>query len=153
MGQHTFKGVLFRPEGVGTWTYVAIPFDLAAEAGKRGQVRVKGTINGYSYRSTALPRGDGFHYLVVNQAIRGVLGVSPGDEVTVSIELDPQERLVEIPLDFQQALADHPEANAHFKNLAASHQKEYVRWITDAKREETRAKRITQTIEKLKSNM
>ena len=146
MADFTFDAVLIRPEGVGTWTFLNIPAQVSNTFGSKGQVRVKGTINGYPFQSTALPMGDGTHYLVVAKDIREHIAVSPGDTVKVTMQLDPGQRVVQIPDDLLQALLSQPEAKERFEKMPYSHQKEYVSWITSAKRVETRQRRIEQAI-------
>jgi hypothetical protein len=70
LADYSFEAELIRPEGVGTWTYLNIPREIASMFGSQRQVKVKGTIEGYPFRSTALPMGDGSHYLVVGKDIR-----------------------------------------------------------------------------------
>lgn len=149
MADHEFEAVLQRPEGVGTWTILDIPFSLAEAFGSKGQVRLKGTINGYPFRSSAMPHGDGTHYLVVNRAIRDAIGTGPGDRVLVVMEPDTGERTLTIPEDLQRALAQDETARAAFEALSYSHKKEYVEWIEGAKKEETRQRRIAQALEML----
>jgi len=57
MPGYSFEAILIRPEGVGTWTYLNIPMEISVTFGSKGQVKVKGTINGYPFQSTALPHG------------------------------------------------------------------------------------------------
>ncbi len=146
MSGFSFEAVLARPEGIGTWTFLSIPLEVSGTFGLKGQVRVKGTINGYPYRSTALPMGDGTHYLVVGKDIRQHIHAEQGDIVKVELELDDAERLVALPEDLQQALIDHPKASAALNQMSYSHQKEYVNWILSAKRPETRTRRIEKAI-------
>ena len=61
-----------------------------------------------------------------------------------------EPRVVEIPQDLDKELKRDPEVQAVFAELSYTHQKEYVRWIEEAKREETRQKRIHKTITMLK---
>ncbi|MBB6669816.1 YdeI/OmpD-associated family protein [Cohnella nanjingensis] len=138
-----FEGKLVRPPGVGTWTYVDVPFDVEEAFGAKGQARVRGTVNGAGFRSSLLPHGNGRHYLVVGGALREEAGVSEaGDAVRVALEPDTEERTVEAPADLLAALAESPEAMSYFDSLAYSYRKEYVSWIESAKREETRRLRI-----------
>jgi len=60
-------------------------------------------------------------------------------------------RVVEVPPDFQQALDQDPVAKAAFQKIPYTHQREYVRAILEAKREETRRSRIAKAIEMLKA--
>jgi hypothetical protein len=80
-----------------------------------------------------------------NKAVRTAAGVSAGDTIDVVIVADTTERQVEVPADLAEAL-ERADASAAFAALAPSHRKEYVRWITEAKRPETRAKRITEGV-------
>ena len=146
MQRYSFEAILIRPEGVGTWTYLNIPREVSQAFGLKGQVRVKGTINGYPFRSTTLPHGDGTHDVVVGKGIRDQIRAEHGDTVRVTIELDLEERSVEIPEDLAHALTAHPQAKAGFEKLAYSHQKAYVDWIQDAKKEETRQSRVEKAL-------
>ena len=65
MTKQTFDATLVRPPGVGTWTYLNVPFNVADEFGTKGQLKVKGSVNGVPFRGSLLPQGDGRHYLVV----------------------------------------------------------------------------------------
>ncbi len=147
MGGHTFDAVLVRPEGVGTWTFINIPLQVSAGFGAKGQVRVKGTINDYPFRSTALPMGDGKHYLVVGKEIRDAIAVAQGDTVKVWLELDLEERRVEVPEQLTQALGSRPQAAAAFERMTYSHQKEWINWIMSAKQAETRLRRVEKALD------
>ena len=149
MSPFEFTAVLKRPEGTGTWTYLDIPLDVFKTFGSRGQVKVRGMINGQPYRGVAQPHGDGTHYLVVNSSIRNAIGVSQGDLVSVTFEADTAERTVVVPEDFQQVLDAHLLSKAVFERLSYSHRKEYVQWFDEAKRAETRQKRIAKAMEML----
>jgi len=149
MSEFSFKAVLIRPEGVGTWTYLNIPQEVTDAFGSKGQVKVKGTVNRCPFRSTALPHGDGTHYLVVGKDIRDQIHAIQGDTVSVTIELDLSSRQVELPKDVEGALYENPLAKEVFEQLALSHQKEYINWISSARQESTRKRRIAKTLEML----
>ena len=149
MPSKSFTATLERPEGVGTWTYLTVPFDVAADYGAKGQVKVKGTVNGAPFRGSLMPHGDGRHFLVVNKALRVKAGATQGSVVRVRLERDTAPRAVSVPRDLKQALAGNPQAAAAFKNMPYSHKKEYVDYIGEAKKAETRLRRIAATIEKL----
>ena len=141
-----FRAKLERPAGIGTWTYLTVPFDAAEVYGSKSQVKVKGTINGVPYRSTLMPGGDGTHYLVVNKSITDQIGVQSGEEVSVCMEPDTNAREVVIPEDFAQALKMDEGALAYFKNISYTHQKGYIDWIESAKKDETRRSRIDKAL-------
>ncbi len=146
MNKYSFDAVLIRPEGVGTWTYLNIPGEISATFGSKGQVKVKGMVDGCPFRSTALPMGDGSHYLVVGKEIRDQIKKAVGDSVKVTLELDLEDRQVVVPDDLLQALENQPEARAGFDKLSYSQQKIYVPWILSSKRAETRSNRIERAI-------
>ncbi len=149
MSKKAFDAVLIRPEGVGTWTFVTIPFNVEEEYGSRGQVKVRGAVNGQPYRGSAMPQGDGCHYLVVNKALRDAAGVTTGDTVHVEMEPDVDIRQVEVPADLRAAVDADPSARAAFDRFSYSHQKAYVEWIQEAKAEATRQQRIARAVEML----
>jgi len=148
----TFTAVLQRPDAAGSWTYLTVPFSTDAAFGTKSRVPVKGTINGRPFRSSLMPQGSDVHILVVNSAIRDEIGVTTGDRVEVSLERDTDERIVEIPEAFREALTNAPDANAVFEAFSYSHRKEYADWINSAKKEETKHSRIAKAIGMLMSN-
>ena len=147
--KHEFDASLIRPEGVGTWTYLDIPVEVSKEFGGKGQVRVKGSINRHPYRTSARPHGDGRHYIVVNKSIRDAIGVTTGDVVRVVMGLDTAPRTGEIPPDFMQAMQSDRKYSELFEELSYSRQKEFVDWLESAKREETRERRMAQSLDML----
>jgi hypothetical protein len=128
---------------------VNIPFNVEAAFGSKGQVRVRGTINGHSFRGSAMPHGDGTHFIVVNKDIRDAIGVTQGDTVQVIVERDTEERRVDVPDDLRIALDAHEPARTAFEKFSYSHQKEYVDWIESAKTDPTRKRRIQSAMEKI----
>jgi hypothetical protein len=129
--------------------YVKIPFDVEKAFSKK-RVKIKATIDGEPYRGTLVRMGGPQHILLVLKTIRQKIGKSFGDEVAVELEEDLESRQVEVPLDLQQALDTDPTAHAYFNRLSYTHQKEYVCWITEAKRNQTRQRRVQQTVDMLK---
>jgi Bacteriocin-protection, YdeI or OmpD-Associated/Domain of unknown function (DUF1905) len=131
-----------------TATYFDVPLDVPAVFGRaRPPVRV--TIGGHTYRSTIAAYG-GSYMLPLNRANRAAAGVAAGDTVTVELELDLEPRTVEAPDDLRAALAGDEAAAAAFDRLSYTHRREYVEWITEAKRDETRARRLAKTLERLR---
>lgn len=145
----TFEAPLERPDAPGAWTFVRAPLDLTAIYGARGNIKVIGVINGHPYRGSAMPYGDGTHFLVVNKTLREALGVTLGDVVRMTIRPDSAPRIVDAPLDLAAALPANAAAQAYFDRLAPSHRKAYVEWIEAAKRPETRARRVASAVELL----
>lgn len=127
--------------------YVTIPFDLEEVFGKK-RMKARVTFDGELYRGT-IGRYGGTYMVIVRKDIREAIGKEPGDEVEVTIEEDTEPRVVEVPADVKAALAAEPEAEAFFDDLSFTHKKEYVQWVEEAKREETRERRIGKMIEML----
>ena len=128
--------------------YVIIPFDVEKAFGKK-RVKIKALIEGEPYRGTLVRMGSPDHMLLVLKEIRKKIGKSIGDEIFVELEEDLEVRQVDVPPDLLQALEANPKAHAFYQHLSYTHQKEYFRWVVEAKREETRQARIRQMIEML----
>ena len=94
--------------------------------------------------------GSECHMLGVLKDLRERIGKTFGDEITVTLEPDTEPRVIEIPKDLMKELKKDKEAKTFFDKLSYTHQKEYVRWVEEAKKEETRQNRILKTIEMLK---
>lgn len=110
---------------------------------------VVATVNGYTWRTTVARMRSEF-LLGLNRAVRQEAGVEAGDTVDVTLELDTAPRALEVPDELAKALADDSAAQRVFDRLAYTHRKEYARWIAEAKREETRRRRVAQALEMLR---
>lgn len=131
-----------------TATGIEVPKQIVAalNAGKRPAVKV--TINGYIYRSTIAVYG-GVYMVGVSAAVREQAKVKAGDKVEVYVELDTEERTVDIPADFAIALKINPVANEFFNSLSYSNKQGHVLPIEQAKTAETRQRRIQKSIDLL----
>jgi hypothetical protein len=115
-----------------------LPFDTRDVWG-RAKVPVKVSINGYTWRSTVGNRG-GIQYIVVNAEARRGAGVQAGDFVTIVLEPDAEKREIEVPIPLQRALGT--KLTQKLNGLSFTHKKEFIVWYSDAKRDETRARRV-----------
>jgi hypothetical protein len=147
MAHQEFDTTLIKPETVGTWTFFIIPFNIEEVFGQKNHVKVKGSINGIEFRSSLTPRGDGNHYMVVSKALQEAAGITKGDKIHVLMEPDTEERLVEIPEVIQKIFEVNEEAGKIFHKLSYTRRKDFVDYILDAKKENTREKRISQMLE------
>ncbi len=86
------------------------------------------------------------HILGLTQEVRKQLGKTFGDEVSVSLIEDKEERMVEIADDIASVFDENPEAKTLFDKMSYTHKKEYIRWIEEAKKPETRENRKTKMI-------
>ena len=127
--------------------YVEVPTEVVDALGGGGRIPVRATFDGIHYRGSIASMGSGM-VLGVLKAIRETLGKVPGDSVVVTVARDMADRTVTVPQDLAAALAAAAMGTT-FDALSFSHQREYVSWIEEAKRAETRARRIEQTIERL----
>lgn len=147
MSKQEFTATLIKVPDMDA-TYVMIPFDVKKEFGRKSHVKVKAWINGFLYRGSIADMGEG-NTLIVTKEIRRIIGKYPGDEVHIVVQEDKDERGIEIPADLKDAFRKNPEAVNYFITLSHSNRKEYVKWITDAKRQETHDKRLEKIIELL----
>ena len=110
---------------------------------------VVATVNGYSWRTSVVRMGGEF-LVGLNRDVRRQAGVEAGDAVEVGLELDTAPRVVDVPEALAEALAADAQARAFFDGLAYTHRKEYAQWIAEAKRENTRERRVARAIEMLR---
>jgi putative glutamine amidotransferase len=144
--QYTFRAVIEDAGDGGA--YVTIPFDVEHAFGKK-RVKVLATIEDVAYRGSLVRMGGECHLLPVLKEIRQQTGKSIGDEIEVTVVEYTQPRQVAAPADLTQALAADSTAQAFFARLSYTHQKEYVQWIEEAKRPQTRQSRIVKMVDLL----
>jgi hypothetical protein len=125
----------------GAWAHLPIPFSVDKAFGSKARVAVRGTINAFAFRSSIMPRGDGTHYMAVNQTVRAAAGAGIGDLVKVVMEPDTAPRTVTVPAYLNKALKVSGLAKV-FAAESYSHRKELVDWIAQAKKPDTRDRRI-----------
>ncbi len=128
-------------------TGITIPFDVHEAFGAR-RVPVRGTINGHPYRSTVFSMG-GCYMMAVNRELREGAKAKAGDTVTVVMERDEEPRVVTPPAELARALRANKAAKATWDKLSYTHRKEWARSVEEAKRPETRARRVEKAIEEL----
>jgi hypothetical protein len=146
MGKLEFTAVLQKR---GPAAAVVLDDDQVAEVGEGAKrFPVKATVAGYTWRG-AVARMKGEFLLGLNREVREAAGVEAGDEVAVAIALDTEERTVEVPTALADALTGDPAAKAAFDGLAFTHRKEFARWIAEAKKAETRERRVAKALEML----
>jgi bifunctional DNA-binding transcriptional regulator/antitoxin component of YhaV-PrlF toxin-antitoxin module len=127
-------------------TGITIPFDVEKVFGAK-RVPVKATVNGAVYRGSIVRMG-GKYMLGIPKAFREEAGIAAGDNIVITLEADTAERTVEVPADLARAIKKAGLSGAWDK-LSYTHRKEHVRAIEEAKRPETRSKRIEKAIEML----
>jgi uncharacterized protein DUF1905/bacteriocin resistance YdeI/OmpD-like protein len=133
-----------------TATGVEVPEEVVTALGTGGRPPVTVTIGGHTYRTTVARMG-GRYLVPLSAENRTAAGVAAGDQVDVDVEPDTAPREVEVPADLAEALAGDDAARATFDGLAFTHRKEWVRWVEEAKKPETRATRLAKTVESLRA--
>src|SRR4051794_2589533 len=123
---------------------------VAAVGGGQKAFPVRVTVNGTSL-SLRLARMGGENMIGLSKAARAEAGVEIGSSYEVEIALDEGERVVQVPPDLGAALAADPAVQAAFAALSYTHRKEYVRWVEEAKKDETRAQRVATTVEMVRA--
>jgi hypothetical protein len=149
---HRFEAVL-RASGRGGGTLLDVPAGVSSALAQRGRVPVRVSVNGIHFRGSLVPAGDGRHCLGVTKAQLAEAGVAQGDTVNVELKRDTEPRVIEPPADLAAALAAEPPAEAAFGGLSYTHRREYVRWIEEARRAETRARRIDKAVAMLRDGV
>src|SRR5579863_7808221 len=122
------------------------PVDVPEFFGTRARVPIRGTINGYPFRSSLMPCGRS-HMMPVNSTLCRGAGVKPGDHVEVVMERDEDKRIVDAPPLLKKELAKNKTARANWEKLAFTHKKEMAQSILGAKQEETRNRRLAKVVD------
>jgi hypothetical protein len=133
--------------------FVVVPAAVAAKAHVAHGARVRGTVNGAAYRSSLMKYSGVFH-LGVHKATIGAAGVSQGQRVEVTIEIDDEPLPTDtVPDDLVAALAGAPKAAASWAKLAPAVRRGYVKNVLDAKKPETRARRVAKIVQTLRKGV
>ena len=146
MKKYTFDAEI--KEGRGGGAYVVFPYGVEKEFGTNGKVPVNSTIDGVPDKSTLMRMGMPQHILGVPKAIRDKIGKKPGNVVKIVLWKDDEPREVAVPPELQ-ARMKKAGVLPFFESLSFTHRKEYCRWITEAKKDETRARRLDKAIQLL----
>lgn len=144
-----FKVLLEKHEGMDA-TGITIPFDVEKVFGAK-RVPVKVWVNGAEYRSTIMRMGGKF-MMAVPKVFREAAGVKTGETIEVTMEKDLEKRTVEIPTDFAESLKKENLTDI-FEKMSFTHRKEYINAINDAKKQETRLRRIEKSLQMLKEKI
>jgi uncharacterized protein YdeI (YjbR/CyaY-like superfamily) len=149
----SFPATLERGRSRLNWIIARIPFDVSKVWGTRGQLRVKGTINGFAFRTSLFPTGDGAHVLLVNKRMQAGAKASVDSVAQFRLEPDTEERSVAVPEELDRALAEERALRRWFDRLNYSTRRWIVDWITDVKSTEARMRRAEQMAERLLATM
>ena len=136
----------------GGGAYILFPYDTQQEFATKAKIPIQARIAGIPYRGSLMPYGLPQHMMPILKAIRHQSGKDIGDSIEVELWKDDQPKTVELPSNFQ-SLLEQEGLQPFFNSLSYTHRKEYIRWITEAKTEATKTKRLTKAIEMLKQRV
>jgi uncharacterized protein YdeI (YjbR/CyaY-like superfamily) len=149
----TFQATLERIDSPLKWVMVRIPFNAGKVWAKRGQLKVKGEINGFPFRTSLFPDGNGGHRLLVNKAMQRGGKVSPRMAARFRLEPDRMVRVVAVPAELTRALSEDRSLRRWFDGLNRSIRNEICRVVSEAKSSEARMRRSRQMAERLMAAM
>ncbi len=140
-----FRATLFRPAATAkadSETLLAVPKKASSKLPSRGMASVEGTLNGFPFRATLEPDGQGRHLLRVDRKMREAAGADAGEVVSLEIAPVREEPEPRVPADLRKALAAKPSARALWSDITPIARRDWIHWIVSAKRPETRMRRI-----------
>jgi uncharacterized protein YdeI (YjbR/CyaY-like superfamily) len=144
-----FEARLERMRSRLNWVIIYVPFDAAALWGLRGQIKVKGEINGFGFRTSLFPTREGRHILLVNKRMQKGARAAEGNAARFQIELDREERTVIVPDELQTFLSEDRSLRRWYDELNHSTRNDIAKWIGEPKSAEARVRRAEQIAERL----
>ena|SRR5205807_5284076 len=148
MPELRFEGRLESDQGA---CFIRVPSGVLTTLGQRKRAPVKVTIKAYTYRTTIAVYG-GKSYLGVRREVREAAGVAAGEALTVGLEYDSELRTVDLPDALRAALEADTKAAAAFDKLSYTRKKEFVDWVTGAKKADTLQRRLAQAVKMLRGS-
>jgi len=136
-------------EKIGINPAVDVPREVSSALGRSGYIPVRGTLNGYDFRSGLVSLGGRRHRLFLNSEMRKVAGVEVGDTVSISVEFDPAPRVLPVPEELDAALSSNADFEEAWRQLTPSRRKEVLAYLNSLKRKET----ILRNVEKLRHEL
>lgn len=129
--------------------YVEFPFDVKSEFGTQGRVKVIATFDGVEYRGSLVKMRTPCHIIGITKAIRGQISKQAGEKVSVTIQVDKENKTNEIPTNLKLALWENRKAEDFFKSLTASQKNKFINFITSAKKQATIDNRLKKVLQML----
>ncbi|MFY9702439.1 MAG: YdeI/OmpD-associated family protein [Terriglobales bacterium] len=148
-----FEARLERMRSRLNWVVIHLPFDAAKVWRLRGQIKVKGEINGFAFRTSLFPTGDGRHFLLVNKRMQRGARAVEGSVARFQMEFDREERTVAIPEEIGRILNQDRRLHRWYGGLNHSTRADIAKWITEPKGAEARVRRAEQIAERLMNVM
>jgi hypothetical protein len=151
--RHRFEAALTPTDRGGGGQLVVVPEDVVRALGGKGRIPVNATFGDIPYRGSIVSMGGGTHVLGVLKAIVDELGIDFGDPIEVTVELDTRERTVAIPVEVTAAMKKEPALQGAWEGLSFTRRKELAHSIDEAKRPETRARRLERILGELRGRI
>ena len=145
----SFEARLERMRSRLNWVIAYMPFDAAKAWGVRGQIKVKGEINGFAFRTSLFPTREGRHILLVNKRMQKGARAAEGSVARFQMELDREERTVTIPDELKRLLGEDRSLRRWYDELNHSTRNDIAKWITEPKSADARVRRAEQLAERL----
>ncbi len=146
-----FIAVLEKMSDRFAWHYVEFPHDVEKLFGKRGTVRVKGTINGVPMDRALMPRKSGYHMIVFGTELRKKAKLVMGKEAVIELWLNTKPDEIELPEELQETLDFFPEFATAFKKVKPGMKRNMCIWINQGKTVATRAKRVAELLKRFET--
>jgi hypothetical protein len=149
-----FETVLERTPDRLRWVIARLPFDSAKAWGKRGQLRIKGEINGFAFTGTLFPTGSGTHFLIVNKKLLAGGKTAPGLTAKFRLQPDTTPRPSPPPAtELLRELGQSKRLLRFYESLNPSRRREIAKWVAECKTAEARQRRSRQIAERLMETM
>jgi uncharacterized protein YdeI (YjbR/CyaY-like superfamily) len=149
----SFEAILERGAGRLNWVIARIPFDVSKVWGTRAGLRVKGDINGFAFRTSLFPTGDGRHVMLVNKKMQAGAKAGVGVAARFVLEPDTAPRIVTMPAELERALSEVRALRRWYDQLSPSMRKYTAAWVAEVKSPEARERRAVQLAERLLATM
>lgn len=143
----TFHATLERSGDKLNWVIVRVPLDVQKVWGKRGQLKIKGEINGFAFRTSLFPDGKGNHILMVNKKMQKGGRTAPGMKAHFRLEADTAKRVINVPKELESALGQSKRLRKFYDSLSYSIRKWIADMVADRKQAESRRRSAERTAE------
>lgn len=147
----SFSAVLQKMPGRFAWTYVEFPHDVEKLYGRRGAVRIKGTVNGGKMDRALMPSRSGWHLIVLGADLRRRAKVRVGDRADFEIRLNTRPNKLDLPHELKETLDFFPEFSAGWKRMNPGMKRSILIWINQGRTVTTRAKRVAETLRRFET--
>jgi uncharacterized protein YdeI (YjbR/CyaY-like superfamily) len=148
-----FEAVLERMRSRLNWVIIRVPFDAGKAFGKRGQINVKGEINGFPFCTALFPDGAGGHILLVNKRMQKEGHATVGRSAQFRLELNAEQRVAAVPDSLQLILRQHRSLSRWFDQLNRSTRNEIAKWVSAPQSAAAGTRRAEQIAERLMETM